>query len=373
MKNKSLSVGVLLCFVLLVGLTVACKRNDDEPERPDNKFARLYVSYSDYNTNEATPAFPTMGIIELADSVGENGDNSNVFKFRTGISIISGVKGGAAIYFDPLLRRVYQSSVNNFAVPDTLLASMDYREAGIPSGTFPIRHNVTGSARGITTFAERRYLYITKVRSQGVGTRDPNPVGIYRFDRASATGYVRYGQKIVLPDNLRPWGLVMKGKDLFVSKTGDNGGVMVFKGIADSQDTLITSDKVKPEEYTIQGANNIRGISYNEKLDLLALTDYTLINGEGRDGRILLIDKFSTLLPGPIVPTRIIQGSETGLEQPIDVSLDRRADAVFLFVSDPQKKLISRFKIVDQGNVKPNVTASTGSLTPSGLYFDGRD
>jgi len=367
MKNKSLSIQVFLSFVLFVTILSACKRNDDEPVRPDNRFARLYVSYSDYNTNQAAPAYPTMGIIELADSVGENGNNEDVFQFRKGVNIISGVKGGAAIYFDPLLRRVYQSSINNSSLPDTVLASMDYKLTGIPTDRFPITHNVTGSAKGITTFAERRYLYITKVQSGGAGTRDPNPFGIYRFNSAIATGYVRYGQKIELREELRPWGLAMRGKDLYVSKTGNDGGVMVFESIADNLDTLLTAANVNPRVYTIRGADNIRGISYNEKLDLLALTDY-----KESDGRILLIEKFSTLTAGDIVPTRIITGAETGLKQPIDVSLDRRADAVFLFVSDPASKLISRFKISDQGNVKPDVTRAS-PYTPAGLYFDGRD
>ncbi|MGJ1264261.1 hypothetical protein [Sphingobacterium spiritivorum] len=385
MKKFSKALILSLMVGSVITGIVSCERSDDEPPVTKGKIGRLYISFSNYRDG-ATP-FPTIGIIDNADSVLANGgDMSTIFKLRN-ISITSGVKGGATLYFDPFVQRIYQSPKNENGLSDTVLRHMSYNLNGIPASTNSIQNSVMGSVRGMAINIpennnEPRFLYVTKTSRTGIN-RDVQPVGIYKFNSAIANGYVRYGQKITLAglgEERAPWGLAINGKTLYASISGPNGGVMVLPNVVNNLDTLL-ADYSNTQMHTIAGASKVRGISYHLLKDILVLTDY---KGEGPSavGKIYIIENFSKLPAGEITPTRTIQGASTGLIEPVDVSIDKRANGTFMFVVDKSSRYISRFKITDNGNVAPDArlkvdkTPETGinvEMIPEGIYFDGRD
>ncbi|WP_140937519.1 hypothetical protein [Sphingobacterium lumbrici] len=366
--NRYIYVIVLLISLICVS---SCQRDDDEPIKALKPISRLYVSTSEYEDNSTTTALSNVFVVTPADSADFKVDPLSTFS--------SAAKGGRIIHFSPFARSIFQSSMNSSAYQDTSIYVMNVSDKGVISngnvignrrfnnvrGLWYYVHTVAGNTTGVTD----NYLLITNL---GADT-----ISLFVIDQPKNKRNFTL-PKYELRLDYRPWGIQMESSDLLLAKTGNNGGVVVYKDFPSSfgVDTLLN---VNPSyELSVSGANNIRGISYSKHKDILALTDYTG-NSVG-DGRIFIFENFSQYTSsGTIVPTRIITGVNTKLQQPLDVAIDTREgdsdDNLFIYVVDagPDTKNVLRFKLQDQGNVAPDqILEGLGGKTPRSISLDAR-
>src|SRR5690606_14694543 len=165
--------------------------------------------------------------------------------------------------------------------------------------------------------------------------------------------------------------------DMLLSKTGVDGGILVFKNFVNvvnaKADTLV-KDIGPTYTLTVPGTSNIRGFSYANTSDVLVASDYT---GNGVDGKVLIFENFSQNTSSTtLTPTRVISGASTKLQQPLDVAIDSREGAKYIYVADAGAKKILRFHLTDNGNVAPDAELSVGSgsvpYTPQSIFLDSR-
>lgn len=354
----------LICFS-------SCQRDDDEPVKALKPISRLYVSTSNYQANTTSPALYNVFVVSPADS--------NSFEIDPLSRHTSSALGGSAIHFSPYAQSIFQSSMNAPAYRDTSIYVMPVSDKGVISngnvignrrfnnvkGLWYYVHNTPGNTTNITN----NYLLMTNL---GVDT-----VSLFIIDQPrNKRGFTRPRYELML--DYRPWSIQMDVDDLLLSRTEDNGGIVVYKNLpaALGRDTVLNIEPTY--EFTVTGANNIRGLSYSRDRDVLALTDYS---GDAvGNGRILIFENFSQYTGSTtITPTRIITGTNTLLHQPIDVALDTREgedDALFIYVADAgaQTRSILRFKLSDNGNVEPDQVLEilNNRQTPQSISLDSR-
>lgn len=370
MQNMK-SYFLYILSVLTMLTVVSCQRDDDEPIKAKKPISRLYISTSDYRANTTTTPLRNIFVVAPADSATFAIDAVNRFT--------SSAKGGSAIHFSPFSRSIFQSSMNFTAYRDTAVYVMTVSDKGVVSAGNVIGNRRFNNVKGLWYYVHNRpgsgstvvgdnYLLMTNLG---------DTVNLFVVERPlNLSNYAPIRHELEL--NYSPWAIQMDSADLLLSKTGNNGGVVVYKNLASSfgRDTVLT---IQPSyELTVEGANNIRGISYSRADDILVLTDFTapaVGDPAVGDGRILVFDNFSKYkATATIVPTRIISGVLTKLQEPLDVALDVRKDGKFIYVADAGSttKSVLRFKIGDEGNVKPDQELSVNGQTPQSLSLDSR-
>lgn len=358
MKSFSLLKSIL---VLFIGLCVfgACKRNDDEPIVQATGLSRLYVSYTNYQTNTILDPYRNLVIFSPADSA----TFTNAFVYD------SGVKGGGAVHFRAAASAIlFQGSSNGAgAVNDTTIQVMNISEFGIPGNVTNISNGILNRVRGLYYDSRigKNNLYVTNSET---------PTSVYMFNSPlNFRGYTKPRQRISLGE-LRPWGLQFAGNDLLVSTNGDDKGVAFYKDITEKLDSVIT-DLAPTALLKVANAENISGFDYSESLDVLLMVDWSGAD----DGKIYIFENAKALLSqasGTITPTRVISGAATGLRNPIDVKIDNREGAGFVYVSDQLARKIFRFKLSDTGNATPSIAHEHRDrgvvLTPGSISLDAR-
>lgn len=362
---------LLLYFipVLLLGF-IACQRDDDEPPAREIKsFSRLYVSTSDYQAGASTN-FENVWVVDPADQ--ESFPELSDIK-----GFVSGAKGGRTIHYTPTGGLVFQSSINTPGLNDTTIQVMAVNTLGTPANRAKVSNRNLDNVRGMyytvvnndTGTLPQEFL-LTAQKSDTIA----NPY-LYAFFRPQNSGFWSKPRYRMVLDFV-PWGLIVNDKDVFIVKTGDQGGLVIYDNFtpnlitkADSLLTGITPSR----ELTINGSNNLRGISYSKTKDVLVLTDYSVNGNQVVDGRILIFDKFSSNTSTQnISPSRIIKGVNTGLVQPMDVAIDPREEGQYIYVADSGAKRVFRFLISDEGDVAPNSELNLNNRTPEGLSLDAR-
>lgn len=347
MKLFNIAIRILV-FSSLILVALSCVREDDEPQPPENSISRLYVSFSDFQTNDDLDPFENVIVIDPADSDG----------FRLGPRHTSEAKGGSAIHFNPYSRSVFQSGINVAGTLDTAIYVMAVANTGILSNTGKILNPLLRSVRGLVYHPEVDNLYAVNL----------NDSTVYVFNRPGSLNRFAEPTQTIKLNSIRPWSASMIDKDLYLTKTGADGGVAIIKDIVDKREEFI---ELNPDHIiSIPGANNIRGMSYDERTDVMVLTDYNSSEGEGR---ILIIESFSSKIDnGTVNPDRVVEGSNTLLQEPTDVAIDMREGAQYFYVADQQAMSIFRFDIGGQGNIAPEKVLRTSPRTPVGLSLDAR-
>ncbi|UIR55128.1 hypothetical protein LZQ00_12695 [Sphingobacterium sp. SRCM116780] len=368
---KSLTTYITLLIFVLVTCLTSCVREDDDPELARISISRLYVSFSEFQLNEALTPYNNIDIIDRADSATS---------FVPSLSYNSGIKGGSGILFNPIAKYVFQSSANGSgSIRDTTIQVMSINAlTGAPASKGMISNgllkNVKGLAYHYNNGADN--LYVSNI---GEGT---NPSFIYLFQSpGNFRGKAIPKQRIAL-GTLKPWTMAFKGPeanaDLLMSVTEGKKGIAIFGNILNKNpavDSVLNEQSFPPRAVlTIADQGEIRGFSYSARQDLLAVATYVTTNGTSV-GKILLYEGASALLSSSadqaISPTRIISGDLTGLKRPLDVAIDNRDGAKYLYVADADTKIVSRFLITDNGNVEPNIKKQY-ALTPVALSLDAR-
>lgn len=369
---KSLSVYITLLFFAIVTCLTSCVREDDEPALAKISVSRLYISFSEFQLDESRPPYNNIDIIDRADTL----------TFEPALSYNSGIKGGAGISFNPIAKFIFQSSANGAgSVRDTSIQVMSVNaETGAPAYKGLISNGLLTNVKGLAYHYNKgsENLYVSNI---GIGS---NPSHIYLFQKpGNFRGKAKRSQEIAL-GTLTPWTMAFTSTDdnamLLMSVTGEKKGIAIFNGILSKNlpaDSVLTATQFPPKAVlTIANQGEVRGFSYSARQDLLAVACYTAgTGGNANVGRILLFEKASSLLSATgdraIDPTRIITGSATGLVRPLDVAIDNRDGAKYLYVADADSKIVSRFLINDTGNVEPNKIKQY-TLTPVALSLDAR-
>lgn len=371
---KSLTTYITLLLFAIVTCLTSCVREDDEPALPKNPISRLYISFSEFQLDEARPPYKNIDIIDPADSLNF---------FQTALSYDSGIKGGAGISFSPIAKFIFQSSANGSisSIKDTSIQVMSVDpKTGQPAYKGLISSGVLTNVKGLAYHHNRgsENLYVSNIGDES------KPSYIYLFQNpGNYRGKATRKQQIAL-GTLIPWTMAFTSTeqtaDLLMSVTGEKRGIAIFSGILGKNpavDSLLDEKSFPPKAVlTILDQGEIRGFSYSARQDLLAVACYTQ-GGTGVKsiGRILLFERAGALLAAsgdrPIQPTRIITGALTGLEKPLDVAIDNRDGGKYLYVADADTKIVSRFLITDKDNVEPN-NKKLFTLTPVALSLDAR-
>ncbi len=371
---KSLTTYITLLLLAIVTCLTSCVREDDEPALAKVAISRLYVSFSDYQLDEGQTPYNNVDIIDPADSLTH---------FEPSLSYNSSAKGGGAILFNPIAKYIFQSSANaGGIVKDTSIQVMSVNPVtGAPGSNGLISNGLLTGVKGLAYHYNNgsENLYVADL-----GVKDVRPPSIYLFQRpGSYRGKAKRNQQISL-GKLVPWTMAFKNaednSDLYVAVNGEKKGIAIFKDILRKNqpaDSVLSETAFPPKAVlTIADQGEIRGFSYSARKDLLAVACYTQGNNGAKSvGRILLFEGAGALLAvsgdRAIQPTRIITGALTGLEKPLDVAIDNRDGAKYLYVADGDTKIVSRFLITDKDNVEPNKKKQY-TLTPVALSLDAR-
>lgn len=353
MHYKILYTLLTLCSVFLFS---ACEMDDDEPIL-NQSISRLYISFSDYNPDVQQQAVQNVRVITNSDSTvfGEG---------RLAAGFVSPAHGGGAIHFHPAARYVFHASSNVTAV-DTNIYSLQVGETGGLKVGGKIANEKLTNIRGLVFHPSLDKLYSVRVSS------DSSLVYVFNMPRG-INRHIHPSQTFIIKNNRPVWDATIWQSKLYLSRSGQDGGVDIYDDLVVTRDTLLT-DQEPSVALTISGTQNIRGMSVDTVNNMLAVTDFSG-TGENAEGRVLIFENFSELVAnsGTITPTRIIEGAKTGLKQPVDVDLDFREGSEFLYVADAVAKKVFRFKKESSGDVAPDDAYENG-LTPVSLSLDARD
>jgi len=327
---------ISLILLLLAGF-VACERNDDEPTLPPTRISRLYVSFSDVQTDDLAEPYKNIAIFDPSDAA----DLPDPERFE------SGVMEGAGITFNPFVSRVFQGSRQ-----DSSIKSFSVNSMGVLGN---------GATFIDTTLASQPALVFDHVSTNlYVSNNTTNSIHVYE-NATARNGRTGPNKRFELDG--QPRGLALSKDSLIIAfRTGTVNQVILLENPSKIDSGLVNTFK----KIIIPNAVDVRGIAYSEELDLLAVSDV------GK-GEIYLIenvrDSFSE--NKSITPARTINGVATGIKEPIDVAIDDREDKMYLYVADRKAKKVFRFKLSDNGNVAPEASY-TFQLTPVSIYLDAR-
>lgn len=355
-----------ICAVLLAIVAWSCERDDDEPRKPQKPISRLYISTSDYVENSTGSQNRNIFVIDPADS--------SLFTAQGALSFTSGAFGGNVIHFSPFAQSIFQSGMNapTLIDQDTTIQVLSVNENGqiAPSGR--VGNRLFNNVRGLVYNSFDDQLFFTN-HGNGPGAGG-DTLSVFVINRPrNIRGFAKPAYQVLMED--RVWAMHLDSTHLYMSKTGDNGGMLVFRNFIDvvnaKPDTLVT-DITPTYRLTVPGASNIRGFDYAKASDILVVTDYAQSGGAFSNARILIFEGFSKLnSSGEMTPTRVITGSATQLRQPVDVAIDAREGGRYIYVADPGAKKVLRFNITDDGDVAPDNELSVGN-TPQSVYLDAR-
>lgn len=353
--------------ILLLGFA-SCERDDDEPPaREYNGISRLYVTTSDYDSGAASQ----IDNIWVVDSADTENASSYITNWR------SPAKGGRNIHFSPLNGgMVFQSSVNAAGVNDTAIHVFTVSDQGNVSTSGKLANRRFDNVRGLAYTVVNSGINASSDFLLAVNKGISDDFGnLFVFLNPRSSGAFKQPTfRVSL--NFIPWGIFINEKDVYMVKTGSEGGIVAYtnmtQNFVEKRDTVLS---IEPS-YTlaVDGSQNLRGVSYSPSKDILVLTDYSSTGGTIPVGRILIFENFSSHVSSKsIEPTRVITGETTNLRQPMDVAIDPRAGGQYIYVADSQRKGVYRFNIDDNGNVAPNAEISLRGATPEGLSWDARD
>ncbi|WP_367330033.1 hypothetical protein [Sphingobacterium multivorum] len=373
---------IILFVASVIGFT-SCKKLDDEPVRTGaTLISRLYVSFSDYDQNNS--ALKNMMIIDPADTTNLD----NIYQY------LSPAKGGGPILFDAAARAIFQASVT---AQDTFLQVIPFANEiyGIPGNAGAIGYRGFTNVRGLAyyTFSQQStatsattipfllavttsgsgtsMLYGVSTPSGKVGSKGGAPI----IDKQINLGNIVASSLTLLNTDDKNEKLVLVGFDS--DGTNNGSGFAIYSTlrqqlIDQARDTIVNSDKFKPMmKVYIKGKTKLGPVSYAPKKNLLAVTS---------GSEVLFFKNPKTLFSGAtdkmnVEPDYVIGGANTGLVKPWGIAIDDRTEqGKFFYVSDLTNRTISRFPLLGEGNIKPDIAAKTyGSLTPNYIFLDARE
>jgi hypothetical protein len=333
---------IYILFTILFVLFIQYSCTVDENEAmPQSSISRLYVSIStiDASVNN-TLIFDAANPTTLSEP----------YKFDSKLPDANG------IIFNPYSGTVFQVSRRNKNIR-----------------TFKV--NTDGSLTNANSFVDEGLLSAREMaydRNRDVLYISSNiDSAIYVYTKASTlTGNVNAFKKLKL--NGQPWGMHLDNNRIFVVIGSGRNEIQLFENVSE----LAVGNIVPSKKITINGANNLQGITYSASRDVLLLTDIALASGGGfdSDGVIYKINNVSTEFTASgkaVNPTGTIKGLNTNLGNPVDIAWDDREAKNFIYVAEKANRKILVFKYADIGDVKPLAFASL-THGPEAIHLDAR-
>ncbi|GAA4175060.1 hypothetical protein [Sphingobacterium ginsenosidimutans] len=371
---------VIVLFASLIGVA-SCKKLDDEPENGlPTLISRLYISFSDYRTNNS---IKNLMIVDPADT---NTLNNTV-------QYLSPAKGGGPVLFDPNATSIFQASSGAVA-QDTFIQRIPlddiYGNPGDASQLgFTGFRNVVGL--GYYSYAQQNGTGGSAVTNFLLAATGGNM--LYAISRPEGKGGSTGGSKII-DKQISLGTIIPTSLTLLEGNTADKNEKLLLVGFENDgtnkgngfavytilkqelidrpRDTIVAASRFVPTlKVYVQGKTDLGAVSYAPNRKLLAVA-----TGEGKE--VLFFRNPKELFTGTgektVPPDYVIGGSATGLEEPTGVAIDDRIEnGKFLYISDAKNRKISRFKLTDEGNVAPELTQEYGTLIPNYIFLDARE
>lgn len=369
---------VIVLFASLIGVA-SCKKLDDEPEkgRP-TLISRLYISFSDYRTNNS---IKNLMIVDPADT---NTLNNTV-------QYLSPAKGGGPVLFDPNATSIFQAS-SGAVTQDTFIQRIPLDDIyGNPGNASQLGFTGFRNVRGLAyyTYAQQNGTGGSAVTNFLLAATGGNMLyAISRPEGKGGAGGSKIIDKQISLGDIEPASLtLLQGNPAdknekwvligFNDEAKNRIGFAVYKGLKQelidrARDTIINKDRFEPAlTVYVEGKKDLRAVSYapNKKL-------FAVATGKGEEVLFFRnpIELFNGTGDKIIRPDYVIGGSATGLEEPAGVAIDDRIEnGKFFYVSDAKNRKISRFKLEDQGNTAPELTQEYGTLIPNYIFLDARE
>src|SRR5690606_26780814 len=163
------------------------------------------------------------------------------------------------VYFEPSAGRVFQGSFGNQSIR-TLSVN---NQGSIGTGAV-FRDSTLLSQRDLSYDKSSRNLYVSDNLSRSIS--------VYA-QALNRNGEVRANKKFELTG--QPWGMhfqgdTVKGDSLFVVIAGSSGEVQLLERPSKIDSGVVNANK----KITIEGASDLRGIAFSNKLNTLVLTDF---------------------------------------------------------------------------------------------------
>lgn len=351
MKNVLIqSAKIALGCFAFASLLASCKDDDPIAVTP---VSRLYVSAADVD-----PAVANLEIYDPADAVT-----------ITAQAVTTGAKDGNGVATNNDGSEVYQLSrqnktlsvfANNSSLAGTAIATRSFTDASLSSG------------REIAYDQSHNTLYIAN--------NIDSTIRVYN-NFSSLSGTVT-GK--VLKVSGQPWAVHYDAAADRLIVLMDLGALRleVYNSPSTIPAGLVTSNSVLRINATTAnaGKSRLHGLTYSSSANVLVVTEI----GEAAapavidptkpafnaDGGIYIFEGAAAKLGsgGTFTADRVIYGTNTGLGNPVDVAIDTRANKNLIYVAEKANKRINAFKLSDNGNVAPSITASTTRL-PEALFL----
>lgn len=325
-------------LVLIGGLFSACERNDDEPILPATRISRLYVSFSDVQNDELADPLKHIAVFDPVNA--ETLADPEWFQ--------SDVQGGAGIYFSPEIGKVIQGSVE-----DSTIKTFSVSSTGVLSSSTFYSDSTLGNQRALVLDPVSGYLYLS----------DDQESRIAVYGDGGIRSGNRHADKHFFLDG-KPWGLARSEDSLFVALAGGAHRVLFIEGAS-----KLDSGQLGTVPYLeVEGASDLRGIAFSKELDILALTDI------GNQSIYVYENALEAFKSGILAPSYVLQGAQTGMQEPISVAIDPREEEKKIYVTDRASRRILRFTLGDSGDTAPEILYefSNPNMTPVSIYLDAR-
>ncbi|SEM44400.1 hypothetical protein SAMN05216436_104224 [bacterium A37T11] len=346
--------------VLSVFVIWSCKRNDDEPTYPSTPISRLYVSFSDIQTDPDLNPFKAVIVFPKADL--------DTFGQPDTITFKSPVTGGRGIHFDPNTGVIFQGNIA--------------QNQGNFNNIYLYSVSANGSIGSRSTFAD------TLLRDVRHLTFDYATTCLYVASKDSINDNIGYIHVYSTPLNLnstqkkaahqhlrisaQPWGLALiPGHNELLVSLSSTKQIIRIDSISTKKTGVIVPNKV----VTISGALRLRGMTYSSKLDVLAVTDYD-------NGNVYVFENASTVIDGggTVSPTRTLNIKGNSQPRLMDVAIDDRDGKNLLYVIDgfdastqTGNRMLMRFPLSANGTTAPEISYEFGqNQTPYALSLDAR-
>jgi len=173
----------------------------------------------------------------------------------------------------------------------------------------------------------------------------------------------------------QPWGIHFDKANnrLFVLLDLEARTIEVYNNPGALQGGKVTPDR----SFKIAGSTRLHGITYSSKADVLIVTEIGAAAGGNfaSDGGIYIFENAKNVInssKAEVMPTRTIKGAvNTSLGNPVDVAYDDRNGKKRIYVAEKANKKILVFKLKDEGDVKPMISADAQE-SPEAIFLDVR-
>ncbi|MCS4228293.1 hypothetical protein [Sphingobacterium sp. BIGb0165] len=368
---------VIVLFASLIGVA-SCKKLDDEPEKGlPTLISRLYISFSDYRTNNS---IKNLMIVDPADT--NTLDNT--------VQYLSPTRGGGPVLFDPNATSIFQAS-SGAVTQDTFIQRIPLDDIyGNPGNASQLGFTGFRNVRGLAyyTYAQQNGTGGSAVTNFLLAATGGNMLyAISRPEGKGGAGGSKIIDKQISLGDIEPASLtLLQGNPAdknekwvligFNDEAKNRIGFAVYKGLKQelidrARDTIINKDRFEPAlTVYVEGKKDLRAVSYAPNKKLFAVTA----------GQEVLFFRnpdalFSESGNKPIVPDYVVAGSKTGFDIPQGIAIDDRVKSgKFFYVSDYGSKKVLRFNLTDQGgDIEPELTKEYGTLTPNYIFLDARE